>query len=107
MDEEYDDYQARELYIKETRANLESNLRDLELWDDTIDGTMSDIPKLGGYIVSSNSLRKLVASFRSHSDLELAAEQIEGCIDEAELLHDLLATAYRRRYSSEQAPGKH
>jgi len=81
--------EARDSYIKDTRQNLESNLRQRDLYD-----TYSRC-----YIVSSQYLYSLVKSVESAIEGAAPARNGNpGDIDEEELLTDILKTAHERRY---------
>jgi len=92
-DEEMDYNEARDLFIKATRENLDDNLKDYGLWSDGTEGTTP--PRV--YIVSNVCMYDLVNNLGKKAD---------DYIDEPQLLHDLLRTAYNRRYTKSSRPSR-
>ncbi|KAI5855526.1 interferon-inducible GTPase-domain-containing protein [Tricharina praecox] len=84
--------EAREMFIKETRQNLASNLEKRQLSD----------ANTRCYIVSSNTLYDLIRSARATGDAGASARKTrtDEYIDEEQLLVDILDTAVKRRYTS-------
>jgi len=81
--------EARDSYIEDTRQNLESNLRQRNLYE----------ANSRCYIVSSKCLCSLVKSMESASKGAAPARNSNPeYIDEKELLTDFLETARERRY---------
>jgi hypothetical protein len=72
---------ACEMFVNDTRRNLEETLRSANLPDQRV------------YIISSDTLRQLASV--KHSD-----KIIDELIDEGELIQDVLQAAYDRRYSA-------
>jgi hypothetical protein len=105
MDDEDCEYEeARDLYVKKTRANLRSNLLESGLWKPG----EGEPPQC--YIVSRECVYDYIHSTEEDrrekkTKTKIPKEEKKGgklthkYIDEVRLIHDLLQTAYNRRYT--------
>jgi len=89
-DDELENAEARDQYIRETRQNLDDNLKKLDLYDD----------KSRCYIVSDTSMYSLIKSMEAAvGGAEPGPRKnADRDIDEVQLLADLFKTAFDRRY---------
>jgi len=83
--------EARDQYIRQTRQNLEDNLKKLDLYDD----------KSRCYIVSDANMYSLIKSAEAAVDSAEPARNADSDIDEGQLLIDLFMAAFERRFSTE------
>ena len=101
-DEDIDYTQARDKYVDETRRDLQANLRQYGLWEEQDPLPLRIVSNATVYDHTKDIAERDV---ERETGVSLPAEEKKGgkkrtlYIHEPELVHDLLKTAYERRYS--------
>ena len=101
-DEDIEYTQARNKYVDETRRDLQANLSQYGLWEESDPLPLRIVSNATLYDYTKDIAERDV---ERETGISLPAEERKGgknrilYIDEPELVHDLLKTAYERRYS--------